>query len=252
MPLIHELSWTDAGNYLKTCDVAILPCGSTEQHGPHNPLGTDHLLAAALAKAVSEKTDVLCTPVVPVGVSSHHRHFWGSLYVNPEVFKNYIKGICLSLFNHGVRKVLIVNGHGGNMAALRSVARELRMEGEMFVAITQWWTTPIKALEEEFNEDERSHAGCAETSMNLTVHSWLVKMDKAVNEIRGEGVAPEGFTYAADTLDRTSSGVSGTSTTASPDKGKKVFDENVDLMTKFIEQLKITRIEDLLPKPHKS
>jgi creatinine amidohydrolase/Fe(II)-dependent formamide hydrolase-like protein len=126
------------------------------------------------------------------------------------------------------------------------------MDGKMFVAITQWWTTPIKALEVEFNEDERSHAGCAETSINLTVHPWLVKMDKAVNEIRGEGVAPEGFTYAADTLDRTSSGVSGTSTTASSDKGKKVFDENVDLMTKFIEQLRNTKIEDLLPKPHKS
>lgn len=105
----------------------------------------------------------------------------------------------------------------------------------MFVAITQWWTTPIKALDEEFSEDERSHAGCAETSMNFTVHPWLVKMDRAVNEIRGEGVAPEGFTYAADTLDRTNSGVSGTSTTASFEKGKRVFDENVALMTKFIE-----------------
>lgn len=109
------------------------------------------------------------------------------------------------------------------MAALRCAARELRREGKMFVAITQWWTTPIKALDEEFSEDERSHAGCAETSMNFTVHPWLVKMDRAVNKIRGEGVAQECFTYAADKLDRTNSGVSGTSTTASSEKGKESF-----------------------------
>jgi len=250
MPLIHELSWTDARKYFKTCDVAILPCGSTEQHGPHNPLGTDHLLAAALAKAVSEKTDVICTPVVPVGVSSHHRHFWGSLYVPPKVFKEYIKGICLSLYNHGVRKVLVINGHGGNMAALQMAARELRMEGKMFVAIVQWWTTPVKSLT-EFSEDERGHAGCAETSMNLAVHPWLVKMERAVDEPRGPGLTPEGFTFAADTLDRSNSGVSGTSTTANAEKGRKVFDENVALMADYIEQLKSAKIEDLLSKPHK-
>ncbi|TRO48691.1 creatininase family protein [Candidatus Bathyarchaeota archaeon] len=80
---LHEISWSEAKELFQETDVAILPVGSTEQHGPHNPLGTDHLVAEALSKVVGERTGVPVLPIIPVGISEHHRQFPGTLWVRP-------------------------------------------------------------------------------------------------------------------------------------------------------------------------
>jgi len=115
--LLHEMSWTEAKEYFSKSDIAILPVGSTEQHGPANPLGTDHLVAKAIAEEAAKRTGVVCLPVVPFGVSAHHKQFWGTIYVSPRVFKEYVKEVCLALAYYGVHKIVIVNGHGGNFGA---------------------------------------------------------------------------------------------------------------------------------------
>jgi len=89
--LLHEMSWTEAKEYLMKNDIVIFPVGSNEQHGPQNPLGTDHLIAKALAEEAAKRTRVLCLQVVPFGVSSHHRQFWGTIYASPEAFKTTLK-----------------------------------------------------------------------------------------------------------------------------------------------------------------
>ncbi len=78
-----------------------------------------------------------CLPVIPFGVSSHHKQFWGTIFVSPKIFKRYVKEVCLALNYFGVRKIMVVNGHGGNLTALALMDRELREKG-VFVSVFQW------------------------------------------------------------------------------------------------------------------
>ncbi|MGQ9623737.1 MAG: creatininase family protein [Candidatus Bathycorpusculaceae bacterium] len=244
--LLHEMSWTEAKKGFAKNDIAIIPVGSNEQHGPHNPLGTDHLIARALAEETAKRTGVLCLPVIPFGVSSHHRHFWGTIYISPRTFKEYVKEVCLSLSYYGVRKIVVVNGHGGNLNALAELARELKEQG-IFVSIFQWWPASSKRLPEIFTPEERGHACAEETSVNLALHPNIVDMNKAVDENpRKHPAQTEGTTLPLDTIDYTTSGVFGKSKTASAEKGKKVLEVVIAELVRHVTFLKKTRIEKLI------
>jgi len=246
--LLHEMSWTEAKEYFSKNDLAIIPVGSNEQHGPQNPLGTDHLIAKAIAEEAAKRAGVLCLQVIPFGVSHHHRQFWGTIHVSPKTLKAYVKDVCLALNHYGVKKIVIVNGHGGNLNALTELARELREKG-IFVSIFQWWPAAGKILPDLFKPEERGHAGSEETSVNLALHPHLVNMDKAVDEaVRTHAMEAEGIILPLDTVDRTSSGVFGKSTTASADKGKRVLEAVVSELVKHINLLKNAKTENLIAK----
>ncbi|MCS7123990.1 MAG: creatininase family protein [Candidatus Bathyarchaeota archaeon] len=247
--LLHEMRWPEAKEYFSKNDIAIIPVGSNEQHGPHNPLGTDHFIAKAIAEEAAKRTGVVCLQVIPFGVSHHHRQFWGTIHVSPKTFKSYLKQVCLSLNYYGVRKIVIVNGHGGNLNALTELARELREKG-VFVSIFQWWPAAGKLLSDIFKPEERGHAGAEETSVNLALHPHLVNMDQAVDEeVRSHPTQTEGITLPLDTVDYTSLGVFGKATTASAEKGRKVFEVVVNELVKHVNLLKNVKIEELLAKP---
>lgn len=247
--LLHEMSWMEAREYFRKSDVAVLPVGSNEQHGPQNPLGTDYLIAKAVAEETAKRAGVVCLPVVPFGVSAHHRQFWGTIYVSPATFKSYVKEVCLALNYYGTWKIVIVNGHGGNIPALTELARELREKG-IFVSVFQWWEASGKLLPSLFQPEERQHASAEETSMNLALHPQMVNMDKAVDEEpRRHPAQFHGIILPLDTVDVTSFGVLGKSTTASAEKGRKVFEAVVNELVKHVNQLKMMRIEDLTAKP---
>jgi creatinine amidohydrolase len=246
--LLHEMSWSEAKGYFEESDIVILPVGSNEQHGPANPLGTDHLIAKHLAEETARRTGVLCLQVIPFGVSSHHKQFWGTISISPRAFKNYVKEVCSSLGYYGVRKIVIVNGHGGNLAALSELAREMRRDG-IFVSVFQWWPAAVKLLPNLFSAEERRHAGAEETSVNLAFRPDLVNMSNAVDEQpRRNAVQIEGLTLPLDTVDETGSGVYGRQTTASAEKGRKVFESVVSELVRHVGQLKNARMDDLMQK----
>jgi creatinine amidohydrolase len=247
--MLHEMSWAEAKEYFADNDIAIIPVGSNEQHGPQNPLGTDHLIAKAIAEETAKRTGVLCLQVVPFGVSPHHKQFWGTVSVSPEAFENYVKEVCLSLDYYGIKKIVIVNGHGGNRPSLIDMARELREEG-VFVSVFQWWDASGKLLPGHFRPEERRHAAAEETSVNLALHPQMVSIDKAVDEEpRKHAAEVEGITLPLDTIDETSSGVFGKSKAASAEKGKKVLEAVIDELVKHINVMKKAKIEDLMQKP---
>jgi creatinine amidohydrolase len=256
---LAEISWKEAEGLLKGVDTAILPVGSTEQHGPHNPLGTDHLVAAALSHVVGNRTHVPVLPVIPVGVSEHHRQFYGTLWVPPQVFKEYVKHVALAAASHGAKKILIVNGHGGNTAALVEVAGELRRSHGVFAAV-------LMAFPPAMMGAGSGHAGTGETSVNLYYHENLVKMERAVDTVQKEllgslqikgmsGVGPAQFAW--DTIDLTDTGVLGSagelieSTKASAEKGKQLMEPFTEEVVRFVEELKKANVEELLSKEHK-
>ncbi len=247
--LLHDVNWMEAKEYFSCNDIAILPVGSNEQHGSANPLGTDHMIAKAIAEETAKRTGVVCLPVIPFGVSSHHRQFWGTIYVSPRTFENFVKEVCLALGYNGVRKIVVVNGHGGNLPALAEMARNLRGHG-IFVSVFQWWSVSSKLLPELFKPEERRHACAEETSVNLALHPHLVKMDRAADEEPRKHVAQtEGVTLPLDTADETSSGVFGKQTSASAEKGTEVFETVIDELVKHVNLLKNADCLDLEQKP---
>jgi creatinine amidohydrolase len=247
--MLHEMSWVDAKDYFTEADIAILPVGSNEQHGPQNPLGTDHFIANAIAREAAKRVGAVCLQVIPFGISSHHKQFWGTIYISPRVFKDYVKDVCLALNYYSIRKIVVVNGHGGNLPALMETARELR-EKEIFVSIFQWWSATNKLLPNFFKPEEKGHAAAEETSVNLALYPHLVNMDKAVDENpRKHTAQTEGTTLPLDTVDYTVSGVFGKSTTASAEKGKKVFEAVVNELVEHVNLLKRSKNKDLMQKP---
>lgn len=231
--LLHEMSWPEAKEYFMKNDVVILPVGSNEQHGPHNPLGTDYLIADFIAKETARRTKVACLQVIPFGISAHHKQFSGTIYVRSKTFSDYVKDVCLALNYYGTVKIVIVNGHGGNRCALMGIARELGEKG-ILVSIFHWWIVVNKLLPDLFKSEERGHAGAEETSVNLALHPHLVSMDKAVDDT-GDYTRPF-------------SGVFGRSTTASTEKGQKIFEAAVNELVGHVNLLKEAKIEDLIQK----
>ena len=230
---------------------ALIACYLTTHHVfvLLNPLGTDHLIAKALAEEAAECAGVLCLPFVAFGVSFYHKQFWGTISISPRAFKEYVKEACLSLSYFGIEKIVIVNGHGGNLAALVDMARELRGKG-VFVSIFQWWPATAKPLPDLFKPEERGHACAEETSVNLALHPEIVDMDKAVDEAPRESMLrSEGIMLPLGTVDYTASGVFGKSTTASAEKGKMVLEAAVRELVKHVNLLQKAKIEDLMQKP---
>jgi creatinine amidohydrolase len=150
---------------------------------------------------------------------------------------------------YGVKKIVVVNGRGGNRSALLEMARELRETG-IFVSIFQWWQATDKLSSGHFTPEEEGHAAAEETSVNLALHSQIVNMNKAIDEKPHKHAAEvEGITLPLDTADETCSGVFGKSTTASAKKGKIVFEAVIRELIKHVNMLKKAKIEDLMQKP---
>ncbi len=246
---LWELSWEEAAAYFQKSDTAIVAVGANEQHGPQNPLGTDYLTAESLAKEVSARTGIMMLPTVPFGVSSHHRQFPGTIAISPVAFRGYVSDVFRSLHLHGVRKVFVINGHGGNTASLMEVAREFREAGEMFIVSVEWWKVSAEILPKLFPSEERGHAGSEETSVVLSLFPKLSKLKRV-----GIGSEEPRFAWEKhanlpfDTKDLTPSGVIGRIRSVSADKGKQVVDAVLGELCRIAEDLRTSSWDELKPK----
>lgn len=128
MPYLGKMTRPEVEKYLETDDVVLFPVGSTEQHGKHLPFDNDAFSAFEIAKRVAEKTDVVYTPVMPFGYSIHHMNFPGSITLKTQTLVKVYKEVCLSLLQHGFKKIVIMNGHGGNTNWIGQAISELYHE----------------------------------------------------------------------------------------------------------------------------
>lgn len=248
--MLENYSWKGARQLFKSTKVGLVPVGSTEQHGPHLPLGTDFFTAQALAESVAKKTKAICTPVIPVGVSAHHRQFWGTLWVSPETFRHYMHEIALSLGYHGIRRIIFVNGHGGNFASLQEISRNLRTEG-VYSVIYQWWTDPaLVELQKRLFKSKGTHAGAIETAMVLAIHPELVNRPSYRDAVKGAspefGIAKSGTQLTVDTIDFSRSGATLDPREATTEAGKRIrslAESNLLKLTRYLEKAKQRDIE---------
>lgn len=164
--------------------VAVMPLGAIEQHGPHLPVMVDTRLAAEITDralaALAPDLPVLRLPTMPVGKSDEHLAYPGTLTFSAETILRVWIEIGESVARAGVRKLVMVNGHGGQIQPMQIAARELRIRAGMFAVGCNWWQ--FGHPEGLFSSDELRfgiHAGAVETSMMQAVEPDLVRMDLA-------------------------------------------------------------------------
>jgi len=252
---LEKLSWKLARDYFKRSKVALIPVGSTEQHGPHLPLGTDFLIVQALAEDAASEAEVICTPVIPVGISEHHRQFWGTLWVEPEAFRAYMKGLAQSLANHGANRIIFVNGHGGNIASLQEVCRSLRRD-RIYALVWSWWTdAKVAQLCSKLFKSRGTHAGAIETSMIMAINESLVDKSALEEASRGAaevfGITRFGAQVSLDTIDFSESGATQDPREASIAAGKTIYKAAKEKLVALISWLGKAEEKELVEKPHK-
>lgn len=232
---LSEATWTDVRD--ADARLACLPVGSTEQHGPHAPLGTDALTAAAVADAAAEAhpEPVVVAPTVPVGVSEEHRAFDGTMWVTPDTFRAYVRESVESLAASGLDRVALVNGHGGNVAALREVAARLTRDGTATVAPFTWF----EAVGD--HSGDMGHAGPLETAMLHHVAPELVREERIeaacadASDRWGEWVSGVNLAYDSDEF--TENGVVGDPAEGDAERGEELLALATASLTELLDAL---------------
>lgn len=236
-PELRDLAKKDA--------VVIVPVASTEQHGPHLPTQVDCLLVGEIARRTAEQASksvpTIVTPVVWTGLAEHHMSLGATISLDFDAFFAVLRGICTSLTRHGFRKILLLNGHGGNIAALTVIVNELAPALNAPIATTTYWLLAqpafAKILEKQANV---RHACEAETSMVLALKPELVDMSQAANAVGP--TSPELVTVIGTAAahrwqsfrSRTSHGAIGDPRAASAEKGERLLKAAADAIASLI------------------
>lgn len=254
----RKIWWTDfSASEFEGLDptrtIAVFPTAAVEQHGPHLPLDVDafdaEYLAQQTAAACSEPRPIVL-PLIPYGVSYHHDDFAGTISVGPDTLAKMVHEIGLSLARHGITKLVIVNGHGGNVPALRFAAQMINRDTHIFTCVETGETSDadMAGVVETPND---VHAGELETSTTMAIRPHLVPMEKAKKFVPRFSSGYLDFTsrryveWFARTSRISGSGVMGDPTKASREKGERIWKVVVANMVEFVEQLKKMSLDEI-------
>lgn len=254
--ILGELTWPEAEKRFMETDTALLPVGAVEQHGPHLPLDTDSFDAEYLAELVAEKcTDPkpLVLPAVNYGVSYHHEDFSGTISIGPETLSKIVYEIGISAASHGIKKFVVINGHGGNAPALHFASQMINRDAHIFTCVDSGETSDsdILAITETPND---VHAGEIETSTALASRPHLVQLEKIKKFIPRFPIKYLNFSskrsvgWYARTLKISPSGVIGDPTKASAEKGRDIWELMVRHLVEFVEDLKTMSLDEIHKK----
>ncbi len=254
--LWSELTWPEAEQRLKEVDVAILPVGAIEQHGPHLPLDVDAFDADYLARRIAEACSdpkPLILPLIAYGVSYHHDDFPGTLSINNDTLSRLIYEIGICVAKNGIKKLVILNGHGGNSPSLNYAAQMINRDARIFACVDTGETSDVDIYEivETHND---VHAGEFETSTSLATRPHLVKMNEAHRSVPRfssrylDFTSKRGVLWYAYTDKISESGVMGDPTLASAEKGKKMWEIMIAHLVAFVEDLKSMTLEEIYQK----
>jgi creatinine amidohydrolase/Fe(II)-dependent formamide hydrolase-like protein len=254
--LLAEMTWPQARQRFREVDIALLPVGSIEQHGPHLPLDTDAFDADYLAKSVAKscsdpKPTVL--PLISYGISYHHNEFSGTISIGNNTLSRLVYDIGMSLARNGVTKIVIINGHGGNDPALNFAAQEINRDARIFVCVDSGETSDVD-IYSMIDTPNDVHAGEIETSTALAVRPELVRMqlaEKLVPEFSNKYLdftSKRGISWYAFTKRISDSGVMGDPTKATAEKGHRMWEAMIRHLVAFVEDLKQLTLDEIFQK----
>lgn len=215
--------------------IVIVPVASMEQHGPHLPVEVDATLGEAVAartagKVLANGQPILVLPVLWTGLSEHHMSFGGTITLEHAAFASLVEGVVRSIHRNGFRRIVLLNAHGGNENALRSIVDDLSPKlGVPIVQLTYWQAAAFAIAKVLETQGGLQHACEAETSMMLAVRPELVATDripmaKSNTTPDLSDVAGGGIYMWRDIASRSGSGVIGNPEAATAEKGNALFD----------------------------
>ncbi len=213
-----ELRRTEIEELAKANAVVIIPVGSTEQHGNHLPVNVDISCCYAIAQRAAQSINefpVLVLPPIWMGFSPQHMIFPGAITLKHHTFVEVLTQVAASVHAHGFKKILILNGHGGNAGIVNSLCLKLTHEdGIPTATYTYWQMPPVTEEMKRISQTDEGigHAGEMETSLQLYLQPELVDIGSAVQ-------VP---------------GVMGDPTSASREKGEHIVNTAVNALVKIL------------------
>lgn len=252
--LWQEMVWKDIYKISQDCDIALLPIGSTEQHGFHCPTGVDWFNAFEISKRVSDKTGVIVAPPIPYGSHPYfHYGFVGTIPIRATVQIELVRDIVKGLVNSGFNKIIIVQAHG-QWWALATAMHEIALEVNAFLAVATWWELASETIKKVCSTPFK-HADEVETSVCLELYENLVDMSKAEGDnlepyIRKDLIRPsvfpeniesfpiESITSVPQESVNMKIGSPGDPKLATKKKGKAIVDSAINKVVILIEDLR--------------
>ena len=208
----------------KKKQIAIIPVGSIEQHGPHLPISTDSDIVTEISLQLSDKINGVLLPTINYGISDEHFPFF-NLSIKKSTLSRILEDICESLIKNGISRILIINGHYGNLDSLKSFER--KQKNNRKIRVFSYW----KYMDREFD-----HAGNVETSIMLAI-SKKVNMKKAKKGFQTHGMSKKEISKINKLAQKsfpkvTGNGVWGDPTKSSATVGRKIIKEVVNNLVK--------------------
>jgi creatinine amidohydrolase len=240
--------------------IAVLPVAAIEQHGPHLPVSTDTTIMNGMLDTVIDRLpddlDIRILPVQAVGKSNEHLHAQGTLTLPPAVLIDAWTELGASVARTGVKKIVVVNSHGGNEEIMGIVTRELRVRFAMLAVKTSWqrFGRP-SGMFPELEDRHGIHGGDVETSLMLHFRPDLVDMGKADNFVSNVARAEQEFellrhtgahAFAWIAGDLNPQGVVGNAAIASAEKGKLTAEFQAEGFVRLLHDMRKARLADWL------
>ena len=212
----------------KKKQVAVIPVGSIEQHGPHLPISTDSDIVTEVARKISEKKGYFLLPTLNYGVSFEHAPFF-NLSIRESTLRTILTDLCTSLLSNNIKTVFIINGHHGNLKPIQNLDVKLKKisKNKLKVFPLSYW---------HFMEREFDHAGFVETSLMLAI-SKNVKMNLAKKGLITEGMTKQEIAKIGKLANQsfpkaTKNGIWGDPTKATKKDGNKILNEIMQNLSK--------------------
>jgi len=236
-----ELSWPAVAALSKDTPV-VFPIAALEQHGHHLPVFTDSLLLGEVIRRAKESVGdkVLFAPLQWLGNSDHHLDFAGTLSAPPRTYLDLLNGLAENFVRHGFRRIVFVNGHGGNDVPGRQAIFELRQRhrerDDVLFLLGTYWNLGAKPSDPSLQQSEMGHACEWETSMMLRLAPQLVGDYKAAKPVeQGMAFAPAAQGWI--TQERTTPGHIGSPHVATVEKGEILFGTFTQGVVGFLERV---------------
>nr|WP_301289407.1 creatininase family protein [Natronocella acetinitrilica] len=240
------MTWPEVADALKTTEMAIIPVGAHEQHGPHMAESCDAVLAEAMAHRLAARLHprVVVAPTINMGVSPHHMNFPGTITLRPETLIAVLRDMVTSLKKHGLTRFLFLNGHGGNQSTLGIASASLSQELDVECYYAKTTAAAKNAIAEHVSSKPFGHSCEREVSEAYYLAPHIVRESKITSgEIRRgkgrwESLRPgnpiQGF-YSYEEM--TANGCIGDATRASLEIGQQIVEEALDGLVKGVEDI---------------
>ena len=232
-----EINDVDRENIL-----VVLPIAAVEQHGPHMPTGTDNFLCSGVAEALEQAMPekILLAPTQWLGASAHHLRIGATLDTPLEVYIETLMGMARSVLNDGFRRILLLNGHGGNIDPMRVALRRIQNEYvDRLLTAACYWDVADELIKQALEGGHKfvGHACEFETSMLMHLRPELVKGEllKDAGELISDNLG--GVYVSRDLQQRTAEGCTGRPDLASAEKGSVLFAGIVEALTATVDSL---------------